>query len=158
MMASAIGKRIRRAHAHTGGQMRYGIILLAVFAAVTMGVTAQVPQTQGQTPINGSALFDRSCASCHHAGEKEIPAPELLRTLTPESIVNALTIGKMSTQGANLSVAERAAVAQFLTGRAPAVAAVAANQPSNRCTTPIPSADPSSGPSWTNWGNDTSNS
>jgi len=106
---------------------------------------------------NGSALFDRSCASCHHAGEKEIPAPELLRSLTPEAIVNALTIGKMSAQGAGLSAAERAAVAQFLTGRAPAVAVVA-NQTANRCTSPTPTTDPTRGPSWTNWGNDTSNS
>ena len=138
--------------------MRYGFIVLFIVTAVTMGVMAQAPQSPAQSAINGSALFDRSCASCHHAGEKEIPAPEMLRTLTPESIVNTLTIGKMSTQGANLSVAERAAVAQFLTGRAPAVTALAANQPSNRCPASIPTADPSSGASWTNWGNDSSNS
>ena len=137
--------------------MRYVIIALAIIFTVGLAVTAQPPQATTQAQPNGSAVFDRSCASCHRAGEKEIPAPELLRTLTPEAIVNALTIGKMSAQGATLSVAERAAVAQFLTGRAPAVA-VAVNSPANRCTAPIPTTDPARGQSWMNWGNDGSNS
>src|SRR5437762_13785817 len=110
--------------------MRFVIVVLAVLLSIGIAATARPPQTQVQP--NGSVIFDRSCASCHRAGEKEIPAPELLRTLPPEAIVNALTIGKMSTQGAGLSVAERAAVAQFLTGRAPVVAVV--NSSSNRCT------------------------
>src|SRR6185295_15910086 len=93
---------------------------------------------------------------CHRVGEKEIPAPDQLRAIPPEAIVNALTIGKMSTQGAALSPAERAAVALFLTGRAP-VAAVA-NAPSNRCTSPTPTTDPTRGAAWISWGNDASNS
>ena len=137
--------------------MRYIIVVLAIFLTVGLAATAQQAQTPAQVQPNGSAIFDRSCASCHRAGEKEVPAPELLRTLTPEAIVNALTIGKMSTQGAGLSTAERVAVATFLTGRAPATA-TAANQPANRCTAPTPTADPARGPSWMNWGNDTSNS
>jgi len=119
--------------------MRYVIIVFAILLTVGLATTAQQAQAPAQVQPNGSALFDRSCASCHHAGEKEIPAPELLRSLTPEAIVNALTIGKMSAQGAGLSAAERAAVAQFLTGRAPAVAVVA-NQTANRCTGPTPTA------------------
>src|SRR6187431_1871704 len=137
--------------------MRYLIVVLAIFLTVGLAVTAQQAQTPAQVQPNGSAIFDRSCASCHRAGEKEVPAPELLRTLTPEAIVNALTVGKMSAQGASLSVAERASVAQFLTGRAPAVAA-AASQPANRCSAPAPTADPTRGPSWMTWGNDASNS
>ena len=137
--------------------MRYVIIVLAIFLTVVLAVTAQPPQAPATAQPSGSAIFDRSCASCHRAGEKEVPAPELLRTLTPEAIVNALTVGKMSAQGASLSVAERASVAQFLTGRAPAVAA-AASQPANRCSAPAPTADPTRGPSWMTWGNDASNS
>src|SRR4030095_15759747 len=124
----------------TGGPMRFIIVVLAIFLTVGLAGTAQQAQAP-QAQANGNAVFDRSCASCHRAGEKEVPPPELLRTLTPEAIVNALTIGKMSAQGASLSVAERAAVAQFLTGRAPAVTAVA-NQPANRCTASTPTADP----------------
>ena len=61
------------------------------------------------------------------------------------SIVNALTNGKMSVQGASLSAPERSAVAQFLTGKVPAVA-VAVNQPANRCTAATPALDPAGGP------------
>jgi polyvinyl alcohol dehydrogenase (cytochrome) len=135
--------------------MRFIIVVLAVLLSFGFAVTARPPQTPAQP--NGSAIFDRSCASCHRAGEKEVPAPELLRALPPESIVNALTTGKMSSQGAGLSAVERAAVAQFLTGRAPAVAAVA-NSPSNQCTSPVPTTNPTSGPAWLSWGNDASNS
>ena len=76
--------------------MRYVIIVFAILLTVGLATTAQQAQAPAQVQPNGSALFDRSCASCHHAGEKEIPAPELLRSLTPEAIVNALTIGKMA--------------------------------------------------------------
>src|SRR5678815_1270215 len=74
--------------------MRYIIVVLAIFLTVGLAATAQQAQTPAQVQPNGSAIFDRSCASCHRAGEKEVPAPELLRTLTPEAIVNALAIGK----------------------------------------------------------------
>src|SRR4029079_1032789 len=139
----------------SGGWMRYVIVSFAIFLSVGLALSVHALQPPATAQLSGNALFDRSCATCHKAGEKEIPAPELLRTMTPEAIVNALTIGKMSTQGASLSAAERAAVAQFLTGRAPVLVA---NQTSNRCTAPTPTLDPARGPSWMNWGNDASNS
>ena len=135
--------------------MRFVIVVLAVCLSIGIAATARPPQAPAQP--NGSALFDRSCASCHRAGEKEVPAPDQLRTLPPEAIVNALTTGKMSSQGAGLSALERAAVAQFLTGKAPAVAVVA-NAPVNRCAAAIPTTSPASGPAWISWGNDASNS
>ena len=45
---------------------------------------------------DGAAVFARACATCHKPGQSEVPAPEVLRTLTPESIVNSLTNGKMA--------------------------------------------------------------
>lgn len=137
--------------------MRYIVTILAMVLLLGIAVTAQPQQPPVQAQPNGSAIFDRSCASCHKAGEKEVPAPEMLRAMPPEAIVNALTIGKMSTVGAGLSLAERASVAQFLTGRAPVAAAIT-NAPSNRCTAAIPTASPATGPSWLNWGNDAANS
>ena len=64
--------------------------------------------------------------------------------------MNALTNGKMSVQGSGLSAPERAAVATFLTGRAPAAAT--AGTLANRCTTPTPTLDPTRGPAWTTAG------
>src|SRR4030095_2764592 len=42
--------------------------------------------------------------------------------------------------------------------QAPPAVAAAVNQPSNLCTPPTPTADPTRGPSWMSWGNDASNS
>lgn len=138
--------------------MRYVVIILSIIISFGVAITAQPQQPQAQP--NGGAIFERTCATCHkagngNAGDKELPTAELLRTLPPEAIVNTLTTGKMSTQGSSLSVAERAAVALFLTGRAPVATA---NTASNRCTAATPTASPTSGPSWLNWGNDSTNS
>jgi polyvinyl alcohol dehydrogenase (cytochrome) len=122
----------------------------------TIAGSAQAPQapaaaTQPAT-VNGQAVFDRSCATCH-VENSSAPAPAVLRQLSPEAIVNALINGKMTVQGAALSDAEKAAVAQFLTGRAPA-SPVANNMNPNlgKCTTNTPMSDPTKGPSWSGWG------
>jgi polyvinyl alcohol dehydrogenase (cytochrome) len=63
----------------------------------------------------------------------------------------------MAVQGAALSAAERAAVAQFLTGRAPSPGAGAAPVAVNRCTAATPATPPTQGARWTSWGNDATN-
>jgi polyvinyl alcohol dehydrogenase (cytochrome) len=123
------------------------------FALVLVSV---VPAAAQQTAADGSAVFTRACANCHKPGQTEVPPPEALRALAPEAIVNALTNGKMAVQGAALTVPERAAVAQFLTGRAPAAAATAARTVA-KCTAATPTTDPQRGPSWMGWGNDGTN-
>src|SRR5262245_12391208 len=135
--------------------MRFYAGLAILLAALTMA--AQVP---GGAPAqaDGSAVFTRACATCHQPGQTQVPTPDALRAFSPEAIVNALTNGKMSVQGSGLSTAERAAVAQFLTGRAPAAAATGTGALANRCTTPTPTLDPTRGPAWMTWGNDASNS
>jgi polyvinyl alcohol dehydrogenase (cytochrome) len=127
-----------------------------LIAVTLLGGAATVA---AQTPASpaGAAVFERACASCHKAGQTEVPPPDVLRSLTPEAIVNSLTNGKMTVQGAGLTATERAAVAQFLTGRAPAAATTAAGN-GNRCTAATPTADPLKGPSWMTWGNDATNS
>jgi len=132
--------------------MRYTIPTLAMLLVNVLPAAAQQPATQQP---NGAAVFERACATCHQAGQTAVPPPDVLRTFTPESIVNSLTNGKMAVQGAALTAAERSAVAQFLTGRAPAAAASSAV---NRCTAATPTADPARGPAWMAWGNDATNS
>jgi polyvinyl alcohol dehydrogenase (cytochrome) len=127
-------------------------------ASVVLLLTTAVPAAAQTSPAqaDGSAVFARACANCHKPGQTDVLPPEALRALTPDAIVNSLTIGKMSAQGAGLTAAERSAVAEFLTGRAPAAAT--ADRAVNRCTTPAPTSDPASGPSWMGWGNDGTNS
>ena len=91
-----------------------GIFLTTiVVAAPQRGGAPAAPAAPVQ--VDGAAVFTRACASCHQAGQTGVPTMDALRAFTPEAVVNALTNGKMSAQGATLSVAERASIAQFLT-------------------------------------------
>src|SRR6185503_1300723 len=129
-------------------------VVVAVFMLV-MGASIASAQTRANAP-DGSAIFTKACAGCHKPGQADVPTPEVLRALTPEAIVNALTNGKMAIPGSSLTVAERRAVAEFLTGRAAAAATTAAAN-ANRCTAKTPTTDPARAPSWMGWGNDATN-
>src|SRR5262249_21549788 len=105
-----------------------------------------------QSP-SGSAVFTDHCATCHAGNDQRIPTVAALRQRTPDAILDALTTGAMRQQGAELSDAERRAVAEFLGGRS--VAGPAASDGA-RCANPAP-FDPSLGASWAGWGPDSSN-
>ena len=70
----------------------------------------------------GSAVYEASCAECHEEAGARTPQRSTLATLTPAQIVAALETGVMSDEGADLSAAERRAVADFLSATTPAVA------------------------------------
>jgi len=133
--------------------MRLLIVGLSVVAA---GLVPAAAHAQNSGP-DGSAVFNRVCAGCHKPGQSDVPTPEVLRTFTSEAIVNALTNGKMAPLGELMTRAERAAVAQFLTGRA-AAATTTASPSANRCTAKTPTTDPARAPGWMGWGNDGTNS
>jgi len=56
----------------------------------------------GQAP-SGAEPFDHHCAACHTGTDPRVPTVAALRQRTPESIVDALTVGVMRQQGAELS-------------------------------------------------------
>jgi polyvinyl alcohol dehydrogenase (cytochrome) len=120
----------------------------AVLMACALPVAAQ------QAP-DGEAVFKQSCATCHREGQTQAPTREALRQMTPESILNALTLGRMLLQGASLSEGEQRAVSVFLAGRpfAPPSPPVVVN----RCTTSPPMGDPASAGGWNGWGNGVAN-
>jgi polyvinyl alcohol dehydrogenase (cytochrome) len=120
---------------------------LAFLALATSAFAQQAP--------DGAATFTRSCATCHREGQNTAPTPTVLRQLSPEGIVNSLTNGRMQVQGASLNDAERRAVAQFLTGRAPAASPIIAVV--NKCTTSPAMADAAIAPGWNGWGNGVTN-
>jgi polyvinyl alcohol dehydrogenase (cytochrome) len=118
-------------------------------AVLGVGLAAPV---LAQSP-NGSAVFADHCATCHGGTDQRIPTVAALRQRTPEAILDALVIGAMRQQGAELTDAERRAVAEFL-GARPAGAPASAD--AARCTNPA-QFDPSQGASWNGWGPDVSN-
>src|SRR5262245_53329438 len=50
-----------------------------------------------QTPPDGAAVFEKACASCHAkpAPDSRAPTREVLRSVAPEAILTALTVGNM---------------------------------------------------------------
>ena len=125
---------------------RLSLILLAVLAVA-------VP-ARAQTP-NGAAIFDNNCAVCHTGSDARIPSVESLGQRTPGAIVDALTTGAMIQQGGALSVAERRAVAEYLTGStlraSGAMSPAGANGANGMCAAQPAAFNPASGPQWNGW-------
>jgi mono/diheme cytochrome c family protein len=105
----------------------------------------------------GEATFQRICAVCHAslldgaspppAGGSNQPAAralprEMLRQLSAEAVLAALTMGKMQAQGAALSEPERRAVAEYASGNSfgAATYGVAATARPARCPAPAAAA------------------
>lgn len=117
---------------------------------------------------NGANVFDNHCATCHAGTDTRVPDVAALRQRTPETIVDALVAGVMRQQGAELTDAERRAVAEFLTRRSPAEArpdserakagAFQASDPAaaNRCAS-TPPLNLTTGARWNGWGVDLAN-
>ena len=96
--------------------MRTRLMILSGWFFVS---TAAASTAAAQTPPDGAAVFDKACASCHAkpGPDSRAPTREVLRTVAPEAILTALTVGNMFRQGSELTDAERRAVAAFLAGR-----------------------------------------
>ena len=129
------------------------VLVCVAFAAIALEVSAQAPaDSSRQSPPGdgGAAIFARDCVSCHDGAEtSRAPKLEVLRQRSPEAILSALTAGGMRPQGARLTGAERRAVAEFVTGRAPGGDITGAAK--GRCTSTPPLPDPDALPAWTGW-------
>ena len=64
----------------------------------------------------GGKLFDKHCASCHDNPQMHAPTREALAGFSFDSIMVALTFGKMQPMAAHLSKAERGLIAIHLSG------------------------------------------
>jgi len=100
-----------------------------------------------QTP-NGEQVYRQHCAGCHEGKMPRMPSRDALRTLTPEHVETALSSFTMRRQGAALNLAERRAVAEFVTGRPTGSyrAPLEIIPKSAYCTTPAVASD--AGASW----------
>src|SRR5580765_7664485 len=78
--------------------------------------TAAVAQTPNAAAPNGEAIYRQHCAGCHNGTLPRMPGREALKTLTPEHVETALSSFSMRRQGSPLTLAERRAVAEYVTG------------------------------------------
>ena len=107
--------------------------------------------------LDGAAVFRTSCATCHTgAADSRAPAPDTLRSRSPQSIVESLVNGAMRAQGARLSGAERRAVAEYLTGTT--IAGDVRGADGGRCTAADqPAAARARSPRWPGWSPEATN-
>jgi polyvinyl alcohol dehydrogenase (cytochrome) len=124
---------------------------LVLTAIVCVALTAS--PAFAQAAADGAAVFQKACASCHlqPAADSRAPGRDVLALVAPEAIITTLTTGTMFRQGAELTDAERRAVAAFLAGRP--VGAAAPSSTVGRCTAtpaPLQASDLASG--WNGWG------
>jgi polyvinyl alcohol dehydrogenase (cytochrome) len=123
--------------------------MLSAGLAIVLSGTASA-----QTP-NPEAIYKESCAQCHDNPEGRTPSRAALRDRSPEAILGALTSGSMSLQALTLSVAEKRALAEHLSGKSFA----AASSTPNLCSTKearLTMFD--SKPKWNGFGVDATNS
>src|SRR5580765_6378816 len=69
-----------------------------------------------QAAPDGEAVYRQHCAGCHNGALPRMPSRDALKTLTPEHVETSLSSFTMRRQGAALSLAERRAVAEYVTG------------------------------------------
>ena len=147
---------------------RLGLAALALAAVLGSGLTASQAQEGAPPPAPAAggpgggprAIFNQTCASCHvptgaTGGMDRAPRVETLRTFPPEAILEALTSGKMQTQGAALTDDQRRQVSEYLAGQKLGVAKADASFMPNRCTAATPIANLSG---WNGWSPDSGNS
>src|SRR5581483_10915370 len=149
--------------------MLYGSLVSAAMAAAA----SEADAPKGPQPGLGEATFQRICAACHtslvaRASPTEHPPDEatlralpreMLRQLSPETVLTALTSGKMQAQGSLLSDAERHAVAEYATGShfgAAKYGAPSTERPSS-CSAHPSVAQFKDAPSWNGWGDGPAN-
>ena len=131
----------------------------AVVAAAVVGLAAAPAQAQAPSG-SGEAVYKQSCAACHEGNLPRMPNRAALRELTPEHVETALSSFSMRRQGANLSPAERRAVAEFVTGRPSGSyrAPLEIIPKSAYCAAGVSgAAAPLAGASWNGWGVDARN-
>ena len=90
---------------------------LVIPSLVVPAVCLAAALAQTPAPVDGRAIFERACQSCHNGGDPRAPAHDAMAGRSPQAIVDALTSGSMRYQGLALSGPERRAVAEFITGR-----------------------------------------
>ncbi|HEY6510211.1 MAG TPA: PQQ-binding-like beta-propeller repeat protein [Vicinamibacterales bacterium] len=107
---------------------------------------------------DGAALYKEHCSTCHDAGVDRAPRLELLRSMSPQRILDVTEFGSMVSMTHGRTTAERRAIAQFASGKslgdrfsiAPAAKAMC---PAGQATFSLSASEPS----WNGFGQNLSN-
>ena len=125
-----------------------------------LSATIVIAGSQSSWAQDGAALYHQRCAACHDSGSSDrVPARSVLQQMSPESVVRVLETGVMRMVAGSMTPAERDAVAQYLTGKAPHANADAAVHPQvGLCDSAQKNFAADWGaPQWNGWGVDAQN-
>ncbi|MEO6387388.1 MAG: PQQ-binding-like beta-propeller repeat protein [Croceibacterium sp.] len=120
---SAIWKSTRALVPAIARAVPFALLLVAGYTAQAQQVAPAAPfhdpygKTQEQVLAAGASIFQGTCSTCHDNPASHAPGTRALGMLTPESVLRALTDGRMKAQAAALTEEQRADVAQFVSGR-----------------------------------------
>jgi polyvinyl alcohol dehydrogenase (cytochrome) len=103
---------------------------------------------------DGSALYDRTCASCHNGGNDRAPSRDALRSMSADRVLAAMETGPMISMAVRLTTADRRAIAEFVSGKP--IGQPLVTTPSARAMCP-PNLVTLDGAEWTGWGGNSSN-
>jgi polyvinyl alcohol dehydrogenase (cytochrome) len=113
-----------------------------------------VADQKGREAQPGRALYDQHCASCHNGAVAKAPHRDMIGLMTPRSVLAALETGVMRAHAAALTAAQRAEVAEYVTGHS---LAEAGPKPIPRCGPERSGFDFSQPPRAVGWGQDLAN-
>jgi polyvinyl alcohol dehydrogenase (cytochrome) len=134
----------------------FGVRRSSFVVACGVAAAAYVATLSGQAAPDGAKVYADSCASCHDQPTGRTPPKDALKDRTADAIHLSLTSGSMSIQGLSLTVAEKKAVSEYLSGKPLGTASA---QDAGLCTAkPGPLGNFPSKPQWNGWGADASNS
>ena len=120
----------------------------------------QVEQNKSENNIEtlgteiGEALFSENCASCHNGSVQKAPHKDMLNLMPPDYTLKAMTEGIMTTQSVHLSLGEKKAVAEYLSGHS--LMGTAFKLP-NKCSAKLNQFNIAATPEWIGWGGDSAN-
>jgi hypothetical protein len=108
---------------------------------------------------DGEAVYRQHCAGCHNGTMPRMPSRDALKRLTPEHVETALSSFNMRRQGAALTLPERRAVAEYVTGSAAGSyrAPLEVIPKSAYCAAPSTTSDLLAGAAWNGFGGDARN-
>jgi polyvinyl alcohol dehydrogenase (cytochrome) len=123
-------------------------IAAAAFAFLCVA-TSDCQEKTGTDTSPGTAVYAEHCAMCHDKTVVRVPTRAVLQQRTSGYILKVLNTGVMKQQGADLSAAQRMAVANWLGRKTAAV--MDAAQVSNACKSGAGAAGDQTH-AWTSWG------
>ncbi|MDH3641464.1 MAG: PQQ-binding-like beta-propeller repeat protein, partial [Gammaproteobacteria bacterium] len=90
-----------------------------MWLAIPLSCLAAGPGGEGEDPAIplGQHVYESYCANCHGQKVPRAPDAHMIKLMTADSVLKALNEGVMSEQAEPLHAHERAAVAEYLTGK-----------------------------------------